>query len=190
MQTRPFTRPQIMNLEHLIGLLAEGAGAHDTPRDSGTEAVDLLSHALQCAYELSLSRPTDAELVVAGLVHDIGHQLVPGDDAGHGIAGAHAVRSLLGDRVARLVEYHVPAKRYLVAVDPDYRSTLSPISVTTLAAQGGPMSAAEIAHHEALPDWPAALVLRHADEAAKVPGRTVPTLAHWRPVLERIASTR
>jgi len=188
--TRPITRSQIMSLEHLIGLLAEGAGAHDSPRTAGAEAVDLLAHALQCAYELSLMRPTDAELVVAGLVHDIGHQLVPGDDAGHGIVAADAVRWLLGDRVARLVEYHVPAKRYLVAVDPDYRSTLSPVSVATLAAQGGPMSAAEIAHHESLPDWAAGLVLRHADEAAKIPGRQVPGLDHWRPVLERIASTR
>ena len=35
--------------------------------------------------------------------------------------GAETVRRLLGERVAGLVEAHVPAKRYLVTTDASYR---------------------------------------------------------------------
>ncbi len=177
-------RPTIASVDELIELLAAGAGTSD----GGGEAVDLLAHALQCAHELSVSQPHDVELVVAGLVHDIGHQLVPGDDAGHGIAGGTAIRTLLGPGVALLVEHHVPAKRYLVAVDPDYRATLSAVSIRTLHNQGGVMSADEVAAHQGLPEWDRALHLRRADEAAKRPGRDVPPLSHWRPLLDRLAA--
>lgn len=187
----------ITSVDDLIGVLAEGVAAFDSPATwaaaSGhRERVDLLSHALQCAYEVASSHPDDLELQAAALVHDLGHQLVPGDDAGHdashGVAGAAAVRGLLGDRVARLVEYHVPAKRYLVTVDPDYRAKLSPVSIRTLENQGGTMTPDEVAEHAQLPDWSAGLALRRADEAAKVPGRDVPGLAHWHRVLTHLVT--
>ena len=38
---------------------------------------DLLDHGLQTAAVLRTSRPDDAELQVAGLVHDLGHILPP-----------------------------------------------------------------------------------------------------------------
>lgn len=178
----------IDSVDELLALLAAGAGAHDELGDDATvEDVDLLAHALQCAAALASRRPDDAELQVAGLVHDIGHQLRPGDDAAHGRVGADAVRALLGDRVARLVEYHVPAKRYLVTIDSGYTGELSPVSVQTLANQGGPLSAEEIAAFEVLPDAMDAVVLRLADDAAKVPGRRVPALESWRPTLTRLA---
>jgi predicted HD phosphohydrolase len=173
----------ITSVDDLIGTLAQGVAAFDSPDGRTRECVDLLSHALQCAHEVSRRHPDDIELQAAALVHDLGHQLAPGDDAGHGLAGAAAVRELLGDRVARLVEYHVPAKRYLVTVDPDYRATLSPVSIRTLEHQGGTMTPDEVAEHARLDDWSAALDLRRADEAAKVPGRDVPGLAHWHRVL-------
>lgn len=176
----------ITSVDDLIGVLAEGSGSFDTPSAGAAERVDLLAHALQCAHEVSCRHPDDVELQAAALVHDLGHQLVPGDDAGHGVAGAAAVRGLLGDRVARLVEYHVPAKRYLVTVDPDYRAILSPVSIRTLENQGGTMTPDEVAEHAQLDDWSAGLDLRRADEAAKVPGREVPGLAHWHRVLTRL----
>lgn len=182
----------ITSVDELIALLAAGENTLDSPSATGEhERVDLLAHALQCAHEVALAHPDDVELQAAALVHDIGHQLVPVDDpdhdAGHGVAGAAAVRSLLGERVARLVEYHVPAKRFLVTVDPDYRRTLSPVSLHTLERQGGTMTPAEVATHERLPDWPAGLALRRADEAAKRPGRVVPGLERWRPALDDVA---
>ncbi len=88
--------------------------------------------------------------------------------------------------MAELVELHVPAKRYLVTTDSDYRRQLSPGSVRTLELQGGTMTAAEIEAFEANPHAPDAVVLRTADEAAKDPDRVVPDLEHWRPLVEAI----
>jgi len=80
-----------------------------------TRGLSELDHGLQCAFELERARPWDRGLQLAGLVHDIGHRYGP--DEQHGVLGAQLVRNLLGDRVAALVEGHVPAKRYLVAAD-------------------------------------------------------------------------
>jgi predicted HD phosphohydrolase len=178
----------VTDLDALMQLLRDGAGAHDAPHQSGTEAVDLLSHGLQCAERLRTWHPEDLELQVAGLVHDIGHLLQPGEDATHGVTAAAAIRELLGERVARLVEHHVPAKRYLVTTDANYLSRLSPVSVETLTAQGGLMTHEEVIACEQLPDWNAGLELRRADEAAKSPGRVVPGLDAWRPVIAQVIS--
>jgi predicted HD phosphohydrolase len=144
-------------------------------------ALDTAGHGLQCAYELEQSNPDDVELQLAGLFHDLGHGFAT--EAEHGIYAATAVRPLLGDRVASLIELHVPAKRYLVTVDPAYRAELSPESVHTLALQGGDMTVDEQRAFEAEPHFLAALELRRADERAKVPGRVVPGLDHWAPLV-------
>jgi len=152
-----------------------------SPEGAGFTELD---HALQCAFELSMTRPEDLGLQVAGLVHDIGHQL--GDDESHGRLGAALVRPALGDRVANLVEAHVPAKRYLVAVDPGY--ALSSVSVASLAVQGGAMSPADRRAFEASPHFADAIALRRADDAAKQPGKLVPRLDAWISALERVAA--
>ena len=168
----------------LPSLLAqlELMGATMSTEDPGLTELD---HGLQCAFELSRSAPDDEELQVAGLVHDIAHGL--GHIRDHGEAGAAAVRDLLGERVAELVMLHIPAKRYLVTTDPAYRGRLSPVSIETLRLQGGDMTEDEVATFEAWPHWRAALLLRTADEAAKVPGRETPGLEHWRHAIGRLA---
>lgn len=174
----------IVSIDALFGVLASGYG---TPESTGGgERVDQLAHALQCAYEVSLARPHDDELQIAALVHDIGHLLVPGDDSGHGRHAAAAVADLLGARIAALVELHVDAKRYLVTTDPAYQGVLSTTSVRTLLAQGGGMTGAEVAAFERARWSLDAVVLRQADDAAKVPGRSVPPLMAWRPVVELV----
>lgn len=72
------------------------------------ELMDLLyacrsQHALRTAALLRRGRPADKELQVAGLVHDIGRLLCPGDETRRAEHAAAAVRSLLGERVHRLV---------------------------------------------------------------------------------------
>lgn len=173
-------------VDALMALLAACHDVWDMP-DRGGDPVDILDHDRQCAELLRQTHPGDEELQVAGLVHDIGHHLRPGDDAGHGVTGADAVRGLLGARVARLVELHVVAKRYLAATDRTH--ALSESSRRTLLAQGGPMDDAEIAAFRADPEFAAAIALRRADDAGKVVGLRVAPLEDWRPVVERVAAT-
>lgn len=194
------TEPFLFSVDDALTLLATGrchtGGEQRTGDDrdlrqqdpDDRDHVGQLAHGLQCAHELALTFPDDLELQVAGLVHDIGHDLVPGDDAGHGRAAADAVRTLFGERVADLVELHVPAKRYLVTVEVGYADILSGGSTSTLVNQGGPMTPREAAAFAALPLAAHAVALRIADDAAKVPGRVVPERGSWRPVLETVAT--
>ncbi|MFF3567340.1 HD domain-containing protein [Nocardia jiangxiensis] len=174
-------------VDELMSLLATCADVWDMPDRSG-DPVDILDHDRQCAELLRRYHPEDEELQIAGLVHDIGHLLAPGDDAGHGRTGAAAVRELLGARVARLVELHVVAKRYLAATDSQHTAGLSASSKRTLVTQGGPMTKAEAAAFEADPEFAAALALRRADDSGKVVGLAVAPLESWRPVIERVAA--
>lgn len=168
-------------VEHLRGLGGLGS-------DEGM-AFSELDHGLQTAAILARERPDDVALQVAGLVHDLAHPWDgPGQPEHHRI-GARAVRHLLGDRVAFLIEAHVDAKRYLVATDASYEAALSPGSIVTLAAQGGPLGADAVAAAECLDDWDAAVTLRRADDSAKVVGADVPGLDHWIEAIERVADT-
>jgi predicted HD phosphohydrolase len=168
----------ITDVDALFAVLESGTGHTDD------EGVDLLAHGLQCAAVLAATAADDPGLQVAGLVHDVGTILWPGRPRTHARAGATAVAPLLGDRVARLVGQHDQAKRYLVTVDPEYRSQLSPGSVRTLETQGGLLADDERARLETEPWLADVLTLRRADDAAKVPGRAVLDLAHWRSIVE------
>jgi predicted HD phosphohydrolase len=152
------------------------------------EALDGLAHGLQCAALLAESAPDDRELQVAGLVHDLGTILEPDTPTTHAATGGDAVASLLGARVAELVANHDHAKRYLVTTDPTYGDLLSEQSVRTMGLQGGLMDERERAALEELPTFPDLLSLRRADDAAKVPGKRVPGLDAWRPVVESVAA--
>jgi predicted HD phosphohydrolase len=158
--------------------------------DAVDDNVQAIEHGLQCAAVLAAERPDDVELQVAGLLHDVGHVLVPGDDAGHGEHGADYLRPLFGARVASLVALHVPAKRWLVSVEDTYGDGLSKMSQRTLIAQGGVMTVAERAAFAGHPCFADAVTLRRADEAAKVPGRSAGTLADWIPQLRIVAADR
>ncbi len=162
-------------------------------RDADDEGgLSILDHSLQCAELLRTSHPADVELQVAGLVHDLGWLERTADgwalrlDAAHDVDGRTLVEDLLGARVASLVGGHVGAKRYLLATDPEYRALLSARSETTLGFQGGVMTAAEVERFVTTPDLDDLLVLRRADDAAKVRGKAVEALEAWREVVEGI----
>src|SRR4051812_47917613 len=162
-----------MTVDEVVEVLASCAGFFDSRGDDG-DPIPILPHSLQCAARLAEVAPDDDELIVAGLVHDIGHRLQPSHPVEHGMVAADSVRELLGDRVAALVELHVPAKRYLVTVDDGYRASLSTGSTASLVYQGGVLDADERAALEQRPELADALILRRADEASKVPDAVVP----------------
>jgi predicted HD phosphohydrolase len=178
MSQTPDPRP---DLEAVIDLL-QRAGSVEEPNED-IRGLTILHHGLQCAAWLRHGQPDDPELHLAGLLHDVGHILAPGHEDAHGAVGAAYVRPVLGDRVAALIEAHVPAKRYLVTVDASYRSQLSDGSIRTLVVQGDAMSDEEVEAFRAAPYAEAAVQLRRADEAAKDPSAEVDDLAAWLPTL-------
>jgi predicted HD phosphohydrolase len=166
-------------------LIAHMADLGRSPSDDDDEFTEL-DHALQCAARLAVTAPGDVELQIAGLLHDLAHQWDGPGQPRHGELGAAAVRPILGERLAALIEGHVPAKRYLVATRPAYAAHLSPGSVMTLRAQGGEMSLLEVRLFESNVHWEAMVLLREADDDAKVPGAVVRDLAHWVPALRSL----
>jgi predicted HD phosphohydrolase len=171
------------DVDDIVAVLDAGL---DRPDPDG-EAVTLLEHSLQCAGLLAIAFPEDLELQVAGLTHDLGHVLTPEQPEGHARAGAQFVTSVLGPRVAGLVDLHVTAKRYLVTVDPHYRERLSAVSRDTLSAQGDTLSSTDTAAFVAGPLWREGLALRRADDMAKTAGLRIGPLHHWRPTLDEVA---
>jgi phosphonate degradation associated HDIG domain protein len=160
------------------------------------EAVTVAEHSLQAAYFAQLSGASDA-LVVATLLHDIGHLIepMPDDiadwktDACHELIGSRWLAARFGPAVWEPVRLHVPAKRYLCATDSAYISRLSAASVQTLRLQGGPMSAAEIAAFEAQPYRREAVLVRQWDDQGKIAGLRTPDFTHYRALIDRLAST-
>jgi gamma-butyrobetaine dioxygenase len=169
--------------EALIDILATGAGVFDDD-----EPVDNLAHALQCAA-LALDEGADDELVVAALFHDVGYHprlTRRWPDVPHEEVGARFAAEVFGERVAWLIAQHVPAKRYLVATDPDYARGLSPASVRSLERQGGPMSAEEVAAFEQGRWARDAARLRRWDDLAKVVDAPTPSLDEFRDTIKRV----
>ncbi len=155
----------------------------------GGEAVSQRAHALQCAT-LAVSAGGSDELVAAALLHDIGYTpwvRAAAPRRSHERAAAAFLLHRLGENVAWLVGHHVAAKRYLVTVEDGYAEALSEASRRSLRAQDGPASAAEIASWRAHPWWPQAVLLRHWDDQAKVPGAPTLSGSWFRNLLARLA---
>jgi phosphonate degradation associated HDIG domain protein len=161
------------------------------------EAVSMLEHSLQAAHFARRVHAPDT-LVVAALLHDIGHLIedVPADiadwnvDAKHEEKGAAWLARHFGPEVCNPVRLHVPAKRYLCATDARYVSLLSPASVMTLKLQGGPMNAAEIAAFEGVPYFKDAVRVRRWDDAGKIAGFETAGLGEYRKLIEAAATIR
>jgi predicted HD phosphohydrolase len=166
----------------LVPLLTRGGSAYLG------EPVTQLQHALQTA---ALASEADAApaLIVGALLHDVGWLLGAGD-ADHAERGAAYLSESLPGAATEPVRLHVEAKRWLCSTSPGYRDLLSVESRRTLERQGGWMSASERVAFEA-GAWAAdAVRLRRWDDEAKVPGRLVPDLGHWRSVVASVVLSR
>ena len=160
----------------------------------GGESVTQLEHGLQAAF-LAQRQNGSAALIVASLLHDVGHLLhdLPDDapergvDDHHEALGARWMKRRFGPEVIEPVRLHVAAKRYLCAVEPDYLQTLSEPSLVSLKLQGGPMSLPEIEQFRQNPYHQDAVTLRRCDDAAKVVGWQTPSLEEFVPLIDQVA---
>jgi predicted HD phosphohydrolase len=166
---------------NIAGLLVKRGAMH-----WGDEPVSALEHALQCAARARAAHAAD-EVVLAALLHDVGHLLSDAEEtpfSHHGLWAARFLRPFVPPRVAWLVEHHVLAKRYLCTVDRAYAESLSLGSTRSWIRQGG---ALDRETRQALEGqrWLAdALAVRRWDEDAKEPGAIVPALPANRDLLE------
>jgi phosphonate degradation associated HDIG domain protein len=149
------------------------------------EPVTQLEHACQCA-QLAESKGETDEVILAALLHDIGHLLDDEPDTesmgNYGVKDHEEVgKAYLKGRgfseiLCDLVVSHVQAKRYLCAVNKWYYDNLSDASKKTLEFQGGKMNEAEIATFESNPLRYTIIKLRTWDEEAKHPNIPLPDL--------------
>lgn len=152
------------------------------------EAVDELDHALQSAAR-AIEDGADDELVLAAALHDLAHS--PLFDASattrHDTTAREWLTPRFGTRVGWLAGAHVAAKRYLVATDATYGTTLTATSVASLHAQGGADIDTGLLEN---PWWPDALRLRRYDDAAKIPGARGATIGEVLAIADRVMRQR
>lgn len=153
------------------------------------EKVTQLEHMYQ-AGELALSQGYDDEVILAAFLHDIGHICVSADTHAqmdgfgtidHEAVGAAYLRDHgFSEKLIRLVESHVDAKRYLTWKKPDYYEQLSEASRKTLEFQGGRMETEEAKAFESDPLFDQIIQMRLWDEEAKIENQPVGDLEPYR----------
>ena len=157
------------------------------------EPLTLAEHMLQAAT-LAEERGMDDEIVVAALLHDIGHLVTERGTGGmedtedryHEELGAKVLQGYLPPVVVDCVRHHVAAKRYLCARKPAYLRGLSRASLHSLNLQGGAMTEEEAAAFERIADIEKMLQVRRVDDAGKTPGRRTPGFPHFAPLVQRL----
>ncbi len=140
------------------------------------EPVSQLEHMSQSA-QLAMKEGYDDEVILAAFFHDIGHICVMNHSensmSGLGVKshekiGAGYLRTKgFPEKVAKLVESHVQAKRYLTFKHPEYFNSLSEASKITLGFQGGVMTIEEADTFEKDLLFETSIRMRKWDELAK-----------------------
>lgn len=158
------------------------------------EIVTEREHALQAAALAEAAGASEAT-IGAALLHDVGRLVIDDDGGGRFVAadrahdrvGEHYLSRWFGPEVTAPVGMHVEAKRYLCATESAYVDALSPVSVRSLAVQGGAMTTDEVAAFRARPGWEAAVALRRWDDQAKSEEPAVKRVDDYADLLQRLA---
>lgn len=182
---------KILNLVHEIMFLYESHGNEDYIG----EPVSQIEHMCQCA-QLAQAAGADDDVVLAAFFHDIGHlcefafpekKLLHMDDCGiidHEKLGADYLRSIgFSEKIAKLVQSHVAAKRYLTYHFPGYYNQLSEASKKTLEFQGGIMTAEEAFAFEEDDLFDQYIAIRKWDDLAKKTQQPLPDLSQYKQMM-------
>ena len=185
---------KIINTENIvdfIGSIFERRGGEEYLG----EPVTMGQHMLQGATLAEQNKEPD-EIVVGALLHDIGHftsefgtfSMDDTEDRYHENAGAAVLENFFPTVITDCCRYHVAAKRYLCATDPQYFNKLSDASIHSLNLQGGPMSEAEIINFKRNPNLKQILTVRLYDDSAKVPQMATPSFYHFAPLVHKMVN--
>jgi 2-amino-1-hydroxyethylphosphonate dioxygenase (glycine-forming) len=149
------------------------------------EPVSQIEHMCQAA-QLAEIEGYDDEVILAAFFHDIGHLCEHVFDTtqmdGYGVMDHESLGSQylrekgFSEKIARLVESHVPAKRYLTFKHPDYYNKLSDASKITLDKQRGRMNDDEAKQFESDKLYLLFIKIREWDDKAKVERVPLPSL--------------
>jgi phosphonate degradation associated HDIG domain protein len=182
---------KILYLVHEIMFLYESHGNEDYIG----EPVSQIEHMCQCA-QLAQAAGADDDVVLAAFFHDIGHlcefafpekKLLHMDDCGiidHEKLGADYLRSIgFSEKIAKLVQSHVAAKRYLTYHFPGYYNQLSEASKKTLEFQGGVMTAEEAFAFEEDDLFDQYIAIRKWDDLAKKTQQPLPDLSQYKQMM-------
>jgi phosphonate degradation associated HDIG domain protein len=153
------------------------------------EPVSQIEHMCQAAH-LAEKEGFDDEVILAAFFHDIGHLFALDQNlenmGGYGVMrheklGADYLRKMgFTEKVAKLVENHVQAKRYLTFRNSEYLDKLSVASKKTLEYQGGVMTEAEALAFEKDSLFELSLKMRTWDELAKEEHKDLPDLKKYK----------
>jgi len=153
------------------------------------EAVSLREHMLQTAF-LAEQDAASQPLIAASLLHDIGYFIIYDKqieqilEPKHERIGADYLSQYFYEEITGPIRFHILAKRYKCANNPEYVKNLSSESLNTLEQQGGPLSEYDRKNFEYHLHFASSVRLRLWDDKAKIPGIETPNLEHFIPCLK------
>jgi phosphonate degradation associated HDIG domain protein len=155
------------------------------------EPVSQIEHMCQAA-QLAEAEGYDDEVILGAFFHDIGHlyehvadvRLMQGYgvEDHEGLGYAYLREKGFSEKIAKLVESHVPAKRYLTYKYPEYYNRLSPASKITLEKQGGKMNTEEATEFERDNLFELFILIRKWDDLAKEKDVPLPSLQQYKTI--------